>query len=567
MKTKRNSRFRKIIFWAIGILIGILITIGAVGYFYWSKLIKGTLEEAVKRGTNGLYRAEIGNLYYGIFDGDLYIHNFSLLPDTAVYNTLNKTDSAPPSLIMLQVNNLEITDIGLKDAVFNRQARAAKIRIKLPELTIWRMKEPVKEATGKPGDTLLSIPLPEGWDFISIEEISLEEGTLKYIDLTADTATEFCIPSFDIRILNLRIDSTWEEDPRIYNTDNILITLRGIRQLTGNRMYAMNFGEIGLSTGKNTLLIKQFHLEPLFDKHDFSRKLGYQTDRMDIVVGSILLSGINLRELMQRKRFIAGKLQVDGLVLDDYRDKRVSMRPDYKPPMPQDLIRKLKPYIRIDTLELTNGKATYSEQVVDEPGTIFFDRIHATLTGLTNDSAWLAENRVSSLKGEAYLQGTGKLEAQVDFKFGDPKNRFTLSAFMSTFDLRQINPMLSKLLPAEVKSGRINKLVVPRINFTDHVATGRLTLYYENLKFILFDEKQTTWSGIKTEIINFVANDLTIPGRNPGANGKLRTGIVYFQRDKHKSIINFIWKSILSGVKSNIGLNSRDQKEIKKREK
>jgi len=37
--------------------------------------------------------------------------------------------------------------------------------------------------------------------------------------------------------------------------------------------------------------------------------------------------------------------------------------------------------------------------------------------------------------------------------------------------------------------------------------------------------------------------------------------------NKHKSIINFIWKSIFSGIKSNMGFNSKEQKAIKKENK
>ncbi|NQV01421.1 MAG: hypothetical protein HQ542_02160 [Bacteroidia bacterium] len=241
------------------------------------------------------------------------------------------------------------------------------------------------------------------------------------------------------------------------------------------------------------------------------------------------------------------------------------MRPGFEPPMPQQLIRNLRQYIWIDSLELVNGKATYYEQVANEPGMIFFDRINGILIGLTNDSTWLAEKKISPLKAEAFLQGSGRLQATISFIFGDQMNRFSIpSATLSAFELPQINPMLSKLLPARIESGYVSKLVIHGIQFNNSFSRGSLTLYYKDLSFKMLDEDQTTWSGIKTGVINWVVGDIMVAKSNPGPKGKLRTGMVYFQRDRHKSILNFIWKSTLSGLKSNIGFNTKEQKELKK---
>mgnify|MGYP002629742222 FL=1 len=566
MTKKKRSKTKRILFWGLGILAGIILVAVVVVYIYSNSIIKRALEEAVKRETKGLYNAHIGSIYYGILGGNLHIRNLTLTPDTAIYKAMNP-DSAPSMLLGLYVKKLTVLDLELKQALFSRKIEAKRVDVKSPELKIWRKKRSVPDTTGKPRDTTQSIPLPKGWDYISVGTISLVTGSLDYIDESNDSVRDFNIPYIDIQIVNLWIDSTWRTDPRIYNTDDIVVTLRDIKQQTGNGMYAMHFGEVGISTGQKLVYIDRFHLEPLFNRHDFSRKLGYQTDRMDVEAGKISLTDIDWQELMVHKRLIASKLQIDSLLLDDYRDKRVPMRPGFKPPMPQQLIRNLKQYIRIDSLEVVNGKATYSEQVGNEPGTIFFNRINGLLLGLTNDSAWLAEKKVSPLKAEAYVQGSGRLQATINFKFGDTRNRFTVSALLSDFDLPRINPMLSKLIPAEIEGGRVQKMIVPEIRFNDDYSTGTLTFRYTNLSFKMFKEKNTTWSGIKTGVINFVASDFLIQKSNPQPNGKLNSGIIYFQRDKHKSIINFIWKSIFSGLKSNMGFNTKEQKTIKKEDK
>jgi len=571
MAKKQMPRWKKILFWILGILTSIILIIVLIGYFYWSQLIKGIIVEEVAKQSKGLYVADIDRVYYDIFGGDLYIRGITLNTDTVVYNELKKADSAPSMLFQLNMEKLNVNNLHLKNIIFNKIVDIKDIMIKSPEMKITIMQKTTKDTlktdtniTQQQLDTTLSIPLPKSWKSIKIGQILLETGSLAILDKTKDTTKEYSIPYFDIRIENLWIDSTWNTDPRIYNTDDIRITLREISQKTGNEMYEMHFGEVGIWTSQNLVYIDHFYLEPLFNRHDFSRKLGYQSDRMDLQVEKISLSGISWHELMIHKRLIAGKLQVDSLLLDDYRDKRVPMRPGFKPPMPQQLIRNLKQYIWIDSLKVVNGKATYSEQVANEPGTIFFDRINGLLKGLTNDSTWLAEGKVSPLTAEAYLQGSGKLKATINFIFGDTRNRFSVSAKLSSFDLPGINTMLSKLIPAEIESGRVQKMVIPMIQFNDDYSEGKLTFYYNDLSFKMFKDKNTAWDGIKTGVINFVASDFLIHKSNPRSNGKLHSGIIYFQRDKHKSIINFVWKSIFSGLKSNMGFNSKEQKAIKK---
>jgi len=566
MEKQKRSKTKRVLIWVLGIVGGLIFMIIIAGYFYWNNLLKVTLEEAVKKETKGLYHAKIGNVYYGVFAGNLYIRNFYLYPDTSVYDTC-QPDSVPFMLLSLKVKHFRIDDISLRNVILNNQIIIKRIAVQSPEVTLWRKRIPTKDSTRKSPDTTLSLKLPKGITFLSVGEIQLQEGSFSFIDQTKDTVTGIDVPSISIRITNLLIDSASQADPRIYNADDISITLRNIRQQTGNGMYGIHVGETGFSTAENRFYISQFHLEPLYNRHDFSRKLGYQSDRMDITALKMTLTSVDWRALLLDQKLEAQKLQIDSLVLDDYRDKRVPMRNGFQPPMPQQLVRESKASFRIDSVELVGGKATYSEQVSNELGTIFFDRMNGVLTGLTNDSAWLADKTPSPLKASAYLEGTGKLEATINFIFGDPFNRFTLTATLSTFDLTRINPMLTKLVPAEIVSGTVNKLLIPMITFNDNYSTGELTMYYKNLGFKMVNDDNTTWSGIKTGVINWVAKDFLIHRDNPQKNGKLQSGTVYFQRDKHKSLINFIWKSVFSGLKSSMGFNSKEQKTMKKGKK
>jgi hypothetical protein len=88
---------------------------------------------------------------------------------------------------------------------------------------------------------------------------------------------------------------------------------------------------------------------------------------------------------------------------------------------------------------------------------------------------------------------------------------------------------------------------------------------YRNFKVSLYNRKKANKTGgISVPLVNFVVNNLVLRSNNPALLKRPRVGIVYFERDRNKSIINYIWKSTLSGVLSTMGFNNKEQRKRRK---
>ena len=558
---------RKIFIWFLAVLILLAGIFFAVGYFYYSKIIKSYLTETVSRESKGLYHLNIGTLSFNVLSGNLTLDKFSLVPDTAFYRVHSLTDTMAPLLVKINLEKFRIKGFRVMDAITLRRIVVSRILFSRPEVIVYRMKIPPKKNEEAQKEKMMAIPLPKGLNSIEVGEFIIENAKLDFIDCSGETITTNSFPTCNIFIKHILVDSAHQGKRRLFNADDIRITLGAYSLTMKNGMNKVSFGEIGLSSASEEAFIKDFHLEPLYNKHDYTRKIGFQTDWMDLRINKLLFRRMSLRSLLFEGKIKVGLLEMDTLNLEDYRDKRIARKPGFKPPMPQDGIRSLKTYLRVDTVLLKGGKAVYSEQTGDTAGTTFFDKMSATFTGLTNDSLLLQSGLVSELKGTAWLMGKGKLDATLRFNFGDKLNSFTFSALMGPIELAEINPMLTKLLPARVDRGKIKKLQIPQVYANDDYAQGKLLFYYNDLAIRVIDKKQTTWTKIKTGIVNWAANDLVVNNDNPTKSGKMRTGIIHFKRDKGKGIINFLWKSVLSGLKSTMGFNSKAQKEIIKEEK
>ena len=331
-------------------------------------------------------------------------------------------------------------------------------------------------------------------------------------------------------------------------------------------MYTIIPAEIGLSTQNSSFWIKDLRVKPNYSNHEFSRKLGYQMDRLDFTIKEITVKYLNLRQLLINHKFIAGLITVDVLNLEDYRDKRVPMRPDFKPPLPQQALLQSKMYIKIDNLRLKNGKVRYSEQLGSEPGYIFFDKMEGTISNVTNDSIMVKMRMVMKVNASMYLMGKGLLNAQLNIPLGEKNDAFTFSATLSKMEMKEINPMVTRLAPAEIISGTIKKMVLSGVKADNVKAIGRMALYYNDLEIKMTAKNMDAWTKMKAGVITLAANTY-VRNENPGKDGKLTEGMIYFERDTHKSIFNFLWKSVFSGVKSTIGINKDEQKKMKKKQK
>ena len=557
----------KIALWLVAVLILIAGIFFAIGYFYYSKILRSYLIETVSRESKGLYKVEVGNLYLNLVAGNLTIDRFSLLPDTAFYRAHSNTDTLAPLLFKLTINQFRIRDFHVMEAIRHRRIDMQRIRFIGPEVTVFRMKMPPQANEDKKREKMMAIPLPKGLSSIAVKEFIIENARLEFIDCSQDSVTRNTFPTCNVFVKNILVDSVHQGKKRLFNADDISITLGAYTLPMKNGMNKISFGEIGLSTASGEVYAKDFHLEPVYNKHDYTRKLGYQTDWADVRVSKLCFKRLDLRKLLFEGKLVAGLLQVDSVVLDDYRDKRIPLRPGFKPPMPQEGIRKLKTYLRIDTVLVKNGKITYSEQTGKVPGTLFFDKCSVAFTGLTNDSVLLMAGLVSELRGTLYLMGKGKIEATVRLNFADLRNSFTFSAQMGPFDLVEVNPMVTNLLPAKVVSGKVKRVLIPLVTANNDIARGKMLFYYNDLVVAMTDEKQTTWTKVKTGVINFAANDLILSHDNPTKAGKMKEGTINAPRIKELGFPNYFWRCAFSGLKSTVGFNSKEQKQMIREEK
>lgn len=321
-----------------------------------------------------------------------------------------------------------------------------------------------------------------------------------------------------------------------------------------NKRYELSIDKLQFSSQNNQLTFSGIRLIPLQNKEQFAALVGHQTDYYRGDLQSAQMEHIDLPRWFDKKELIGSNIRCNKLNLDVYRDKRLPFNEKQRPPMPQDLLREIGTKFLFDSLSITNASVSYAEQAVNSPnaGIIRFSNANVQIYPFAN----MFEQELPAmirLKVNTKLMDEPELSALVQFDMHSANNDFTVEGNISPCQLAVFNPMTVPAAQVEVNSGQLNKFEF-EFNGNQQQAKGKLKFAYDDLNISILEIKDG--ESRKSKFSSFMANNLMLRSKNP--RGKiLLPDEIELRRDPKRSILNYWWKSIFSGVKNTFGLKDK----------
>jgi hypothetical protein len=460
---------------------------------------------------------------------------------------------------------IQIGEFDMEKLIFGNEVDVKDFYVHKPEISITQVKTNAGPKPGKIMNPEGELSLPAYLRSINIGKFNMNDFLIHYTRKEGDSVKKIDVGDLSLEITNFSCDSGVSafQPGRAFYSDDIRISKRDFSTTTKDSMYTLRVGNVTLSTHDRSLTVDSFSLIPNYSQYEFAQKLGYQADRTEIFVPRILLENIELEKLANEKKFHAGMAVIEGLQLNDFKDKRLPIRKDVIKPLFQEQLRDLKFEITIDTAELRNGKVVYSEQTKESPGMIFFDRMNVRVNGITNDPDLVDRGVAMEAGGTAYFMGEALMKGQFRFPLNALNDTFSFSGGAGTVRLSSVNPMLSKLMPVEILSGYVDSLHVYLVHGNDRYSEGYLEVGYSDLAINLTSTNKKFLRRWETELLQFVINN-SLPQETEISNRLQHKGYIYWDRTMYKGFFNYLWKSIYTGLKSSAGFNDKKQKEVRK---
>jgi hypothetical protein len=137
----------------------------------------------------------------------------------------------------------------------------------------------------------------------------------------------------------------------------------------------------------------------------------------------------------------------------------------------------------------------------------------------------------------------------------DPQNTFTAEGSLSPFNMHVLNPILEPLALISIRTGKVEQF---RFNFSANETSSKGNLYfgYDNLKISVLEKKNGNTKEAK--FASFLANSLLLRSKNPRGK-ELLPDEISIQRDEKRSVLNYLWKSVFSGIRNTLGIKENKQ--------
>ncbi len=376
------------------------------------------------------------------------------------------------------------------------------------------------------------------------------------------------VDSIGVVLEKLKVDTSMSDrlKPEIIN--RITIDLKGNTQITKDSLYEFRTGKLHYNFRDRKITIDSFYIKPLFEPEEFFRRARYQTDRIDFFGRKLEIDDINLDELLSNNHLHVSDIHLYQARAEMYRDKHYPIRPGIYKPMPRELLMSINKAFTIDSVHIVDAYLKYMEMdaKADEPGEVFFDQFNVTAYNLTNKIN-SGEKKELKINLDARIMGQSSMSLNFDFPLNPDTVTFRMTGRTEKIDLTTLNPLTKNLLGIGIVKGH-GRVDITNITGNDSVATGDLVFRYKKLRLLPYNrKKEKLRKGVLSPLISFMINDLVVKSNNPKFARKPRVGEVYFKRDTQKSIVNYVWKSVLSGLMTTLGFNNKALKQERKEEK
>ena len=509
--------------------------------FFLDNRFKTILIDRFHAASEHQYHLQMGDFDLKVFGRALEISNIEI----------TKKDKKADNNLKLNVKQLNISGINLIQFFLSNKLSLNEIDIVRPQIQL--------TTSGTDSTGINSTDrIPDYWSGItsrtrqtvSISHLNIQDFSFQYNRAEIPAAPYLSFQNGFIQMQNITIDSTFLANDRILPARQFSAFFEDLRFQSENKFYRFSAEKLDFSSAEMNFNIHALRVSPQFDKKQFAARKGHETDRITMAINEIQAEGIDYPKLAKNEGLFVRQIMINQPNMNIYRDKRPPFPANNNPPLPQQMIRRVPFPFNIDSITISKGNIKYSERKAEanEAGFISFDDFSASFSNLTNIKNRWNNQKHPFLKAETHIMGKAKLRAEFTFPMRTGEQH--IKGNLESMDMKPLNKALEPLAFVRIDDGKILGMHFS-MNLTAQLARGNMTFRYEDLKISLLN-KDFGKETLGHKFTSLLANTFKVKSNNSGDN--IRIVNIDFQRDDQKSVFNYWWKSLLSGLKASIGV-------------
>jgi hypothetical protein len=533
MKFKKQFAFGVVAVIAIAIVI-------VMSRSYFLDQVKTKITEKIREMNHTGFRVRYDTMFVDWKKNEVIMEKLLIQKD--VY------DTACVDTEFISIPKLYIRGLGVFTAIFRREIDIHEVEMIEPHM-VWRNNTTFKT------DTSLdrSGPMP-----LRIGELYARNFSLEYMDSSSCELVTGATSDLHATGFFLDLSDTAKAE---WNADKLHVGKTVITQPGSWYNYKIHQASFNFVSGE--ILIDSFLIQPSLPKIAFGRRAGHDLDRIDGVIPFIKITNFKY-SYSDSLDVAAGAAEVQ-FFFKIFHDKRLPHKQKYTL-LPVQMIKQFGFKLSIDSLKVIKSYVSYEEIPPggDESGIVYFDDVYASIYNISNDATL---KRGIEMQARSRFMGQGILKVKSEFPWED-KDQCLINGSLRDFDLKEVNSMLEPTTNLKIESGRLDELSF-QFAYDHQKSTGELELNYRDLKLLTFKEEEKLEKAksrkrnkgksddelkkddLKTFLLNAFVIRKNMDDRVPEEK---RKGAIEFYRNTERSLFNYWWKSLYSGIKSAFNL-------------
>lgn len=450
-----------------------------------------------------------------------------LIPFRMDIGAFNIKKSSFNSLGILDVNNVNIKIKNLSNRV-HQHLLIDEFQLNNPQF-VHIPKKGSNKKTSEPSKlndvVLIKKMVVNDADYI------LKDASGKKNSLTVD--------NFNLTLHNIEVNDKTVLSKVPFTYENPLLTSGEIKYDTGKN-YTIHSSGIVIKQANAS--IKDFKMVPKITRQQHASTLKYGEDYYKVSTGSVQFNNYKWGfDAQDELYFKFNEIVINAIDASIFRDAS-------KPNEPKEnylygyKLRNMKFPFEVATLKINNSKLTYEEATTStaEAGKLSF-----TSFNLTAKNVYSGYKRKSGPRTQINVQtqfmDKAKLTASWSFDIMDKTDSFNINGDLNNFPAVGMNPFLKPYMNVSA-SGTIDRMV---FNFSgnNNTSTGDFGMDFRNLNMKIFNKEDK-----ERKLLSAAANMVL----KTDTDGLKKTEINPVERKKDCSFFNFLWLSIMQGLKQTV---------------
>ncbi len=534
----------------LGLAGALFLILQLVWSLFLDPYVGDKIKSSFRLSTRHAYVLEFDDVDLGLLGRSITFQNLAIYPDSSRLDSSRVWEKV--SLRgSLQTEELSINGIGLLDLIYDRKLGIRRIGMKAAVIKMEYLGSRDDDAgqNRQSLNRLIYKAVNTRLKSLAIGETSITNASLK-IESPGNEFGNLTIDHFSLLLNDITVDSVSAQRDHFFLTDKVEVTGRELSWSLSGDLYTLKAHAAGASTLASSAFADSLRLEPHYPKYEFSKKVGREIDRVELSIARMAMKRIRFDSLLHRRKLLAGRFDIENATLNVLHDKRLPGGPPETKPLPHLAFRQWETPVRIDTVTVRDSFISYSEHKpqASKAGKVTFENLQATIFGLSNFGD--AGNAIE-MEAQAHVMGDGLLKARFAFPKNDTTGYHTVYGSLGSMPFASLNPILENVGFVQAGDGGKIHGMDFSMELDGRNSKGTMVLNYEGLNVRML-EKDSAKEGETRKLTSFIANTFVIKKNNH--KEPLRQGEIAFERDREKSVFNYWWKSLLSGMKDTIGL-------------